>query len=829
MRFSRCLLSRLAFAVVLVLGMAASVHSAAAQSIVVEGNRGVDSDTIRTFFTGGDEDQAVKKLYATGRFSSIKLRHEGSRLIVSVVENTGAKRINHVAFEGNSKLNDSQLEGILQSKSRGAYEPALAQSDAERIREAYRRNGRAAASVTYRVVDLPDGRVDLVFTIDEGVKTGVRAIHFVGNHVYSERKLIGLMNTTQMNFLSFIKTTDVYDPDRLSDDQELIRRYYLRNGYADFRIVGLDAVYNAEEKGYVITITVDEGPQYHVGSVQVESHIAALDNRMLLSDVRTDVGDVYDATMVEKSLEAITRDAQRRGYAFAQVRPRGDRDPINHTIALGYVLDEGPRVYIERINIHGNTRTRDYVIRREFDIGEGDPYNRVLIDKAERRLNSLGFFKKVRITNEPGSAPDKVIIDVEVEDQPTGAFSISGGYSTTDGIIGEVSVSESNFLGRGQYVRLAVSEGQYSRGVDLSFTEPYFLDRRIAAGFDIFHKETDASRYSTYGTWVTGGTARFGLPITEEVTFTPRYSIYTTQVNIENDSSGPFNDCTVPIPGTTPGTPGAPPLGDGFTPPGSSNCLLNGEASLAAKQATGSRLTSLVGYTLSYNTLDNNKSPTAGFFTELRQDFAGAGGDSEFVRTSGDIRYYHEILFDDWVGMIHLQGGNVEGFGTEKKLFISDQFQLGPELVRGFAPGGISPRDISNLSDYKDNPLGGTNYFGASVEMQFPLPAVPKELGLKGAIFADAGTLFGYKGQTNFSTLVGLPAGTPCQPTGVAPAFTQGNCVQVRDSEKIRSSVGASLLWASPLGPIRFDYAFVLSRDKYDDLQAFRFSGGTAF
>ncbi|MBV9703727.1 MAG: outer membrane protein assembly factor BamA [Methylobacteriaceae bacterium] len=731
-------------------------------------------------------------------------------------------RINRVAFEGNSNIKSEQLLTVVELKSHGIFNAATAELDVRRIKEAYRRGGRNAASVSYRTVPLPDGRIDVVYTIDEGVKTGVKEINFVGNQVFSGYKLRSLMQTTESNFLSWLKTSDVYDPQRVADDEELIRRYYLRNGYADFRIVSTNAVYDPDRKGYIITITLDEGPQYRVSNVTVESRIASVDGPSLSGDLRLSAGDAYDATEVEKTLEALTRDVQRRGFAFVQVRPRGDRDPVNHTIAIGFVVDEGPRVYIERINIRGNTRTRDYVIRREFDIGEGDPYNRVLIDKAERRLNNLGFFKKVRITNEPGSSPDRVIIDVEVEDQPTGSFGISGGYSTIDGIVGEVSISESNFLGRGQYVRLAVTEGQYTRGVDLSFTEPYFLDRRIAAGFDLFHKEVDASQFSDYATWLTGGTMRFGPPFTDEITLTPRYSLYTTQIRIENTPSAPFDDCTNPIIGTTPGTTGAAPLS------ATANCLTNGEASLAVKQATGSTLTSLVGYTITYNTLDNYKNPTDGFHAELRQDFAGVGGDSEFIRTTGDIRYYHELLFDDWVGIARLQGGYIQGFGKESTLRISDQFQIGPDLVRGFAPGGIGPRDISAGINFKENPLGGTQYFGGSLELQFPL-GLPRELGMKGAVFADAGTLFGYKGATNLSPLLGLPAGTACFPGNTAPNFTQSNCVTVRDSSKIRSSVGASLIWASPLGPIRFDYAFVLSKDKYDDTQAFRFSGGTTF
>ena len=645
------------------------------------------------------------------------------------------------------------------------------------------------------------------------------------------------MQTTEMNLFSFFKSTDVYDPDRISADEELIRRFYLKNGYADFRIVGSDARYDAEAKGYVITVTVDEGAPYTISSVNVESHLPDVSSDQLKRAVRLSTGDTYNGDLVEKSVEALTREVAKSGYAFASARPRGDRDPLSHTIALGFVVEEGPRVYIERINVRGNTRTRDYVIRREFELGEGDAYNRVLVDRAERRLNSLGFFKKVKVTNEPGSSPDRVVVNVDVEDQPTGSFGISGGYSTTDGLIAELSVSESNFLGRGQYVRTSVSAGQHGRGVDFSFTEPYFLGHRVAAGFDLFSKQQDNTQYTAYSTWTTGGTLRLGLPITDEFTFGTRYSLYNTRITIPNTTSQPYNDCTSPIAGFTPGSPGYVNPNGGSAADATYNCMTNGEASLAIKQAQGNTLSSLVGYSLTYATLDNPRDPTQGLKLDFRQDVAGLGGDSKFVRSTTDLRYYHPV-FEDIVGFVRLQGGNEFTYGTGQ-FRLADNFNLGPSLVRGFAPGGIGPRDISNPLNTSSNSLGGTNYVGGTTEVQFPIFGMPKELGLKGAIFADAGTLWGYKGATNFSQYVtGLAVpDSQCtyytSATGTPPAHytntTQGTCIQVQDSKKLRSSVGVSLLWASPLGPIRFDYAFVLSSAPGDQKQAFRFSGGTSF
>ncbi len=819
MQFLRGFLNRLTMLTLLGVVLSGIAPPAwAATTILVEGNRRVDSETVRSYFTGADQgnvNQAVKDLYATGLFKDVRVTRQGSGLLVRVVEN-GV--INRVAFEGNTKVKGDQLSPELQSKTRGPYNPATVEADVERIKDIYRRSGRAAAKVTSRTVDLPNGRLDVVFTIDEGDKTGVKSINFVGNKAFGEGRLRGLMQTTESNLLSFFKTSDVYDPDKIAADQELIRRYYLRNGYADFRIIGSDVKFDAEGGGYDITITVEEGSQYTIGAIRVESHLPDVSGDQLTSFVRLSPGDVYDGDLVEKSTESVTREVERRGYAFSEVRPRGDRNPSTHLVNLGFVVDDGPRVYIERINVRGNSRTRDYVIRREFDIGEGDPYNKVMIDRAERRLNSLGFFKKVKITNEPGSAADRVILNVDVEDQPTGSFSISGGYSTSDGFIAEAAVTETNFLGRGQYVKLAVQEGENARGVDLSFTEPYVFDSRIAAGFDIFAKQNDNTRYALYKTFVTGGTLRLGIPVTDEFSISPHYSIYNTRITIPNTRSNPFNDCSFPINGTTPGFGSLDGPGILRT---DNNCLTNGEASIAVKEAQGDTLTSLVGVNLNYNTLDNAKSPTTGLFAELRTDVAGVGGDSQFIRNTGDLRYYHPI-YEDIIGFVRLQGGNIAGFGNDP-LRITDQFQLGPSLVRGFAPSGIGPRDISDPVNARLNPLGGSHYAGASLEFQFPIYGLPRDLGLKGAVFADAGTLFGYTGRTNFAA-----PGTPCSYTS-ATSTTQGTCVIVRDSSDIRSSVGASLLWASPLGPIRFDYAFALSKDKYDETQAFRFSGGTSF
>ena len=827
MSFSKGHIHRIAVLATVLLSLLAVLPSAFAASISVRGNRRVDTETIRSYFAGTTPDEinkGVKDLYATGLFSDVKVSGGGGNVVITVNEN---RAVNRVVFEGASKVKPEQLEPELSTKTRGSYSPTLVDADIERIKDVYRRSGRAAASVTARTVPLSNGTVDVVFTINEGEKTGIKQINFVGNRAYSGGKLRDLMDTTEMNYLSFFKSSDVYDPERIGNDLELIRRFYLKNGYADFRVIGSDARFDPAKKGYVITITVEEGPQYRVGSVNVDSRVAALSNASLLPFVRLHVGQTYNGDLVEKTVEAMTREVNRRGFAFSQVKPRGDRDPTTRTVSIVFTVEDGPRVYIESIVIRGNTRTRDYVIRREFELGEGDPYNKVLIDKAERRLNGLGFFKKVKITNEAGSAADRVVIVVNVEDQPTGSVSVSGGYSTVDGFIGEVAVTETNFLGRGQYVRGAITAGQRTRGAEFNFTEPYFLGRRLAAGFDLFAKKTDVSQYSFYDNFVLGGTLRLGIPLTDELTFSPRYSVYRSVISIPNSAQYPYNDCQAPIYGVTPSVYGAGALNqfNGTAQAGYSyNCLTNGEASLALKQAIGTTVTSLFGYTLSYNSIDNVKNPTGGFLAELRQDIAGAGGSEKFLRTTGDIRYYHPI-YDQIIGIVHLQGGDVRSIGGQN-LRIVDNFNLGPTLVRGFAPNGLGPRDVSLGVDPSGNPLGGTEYAGASVETQFPLYGVPRDLGLKGAAFFDAGTLFGYRGQTNFAN-----ASTGFQPVVFGPPnFTQSNFITVGgDTTTIRTAAGVSLIWNSPLGPLRFDFAKAITKSQYDQTQFFRFSGGATF
>ncbi len=796
------------------IGTLASSQSAIAQTastIVVQGNRRVDAETIRSYFQlkPGERldatkiDEALKALYATGLYEDVRINQQGGRLIVTVVENS---TINRIAFEGNKKVKDESLISEIQSRQRGALSRPTVQADVQRIVEVYRRQGLLNIRVDPKIIDQPSGRVDLVFEINEGDKTTVKKVVFNGNNKIAEYKLRDVITTQQSNWLSFLNNKDVYDSDRVSADQELLRRFYLKNGYADFRIISATVDLDTKEGGFVLTFTLEEGQQYRFGNVDLLSNLRDVNAEDLRRLLRTKTGGVYNAEHVEKSIEQITIELSKRGYAFAQVRPRGDRDVSNHVINITFVVEEGSRVYVERINIRGNTRTRDHVIRREFEILEGDAYNRVLVDRAERRLKNLGYFKTAKISNEPGSAADRVVLNVEVEEQLTGEFSVGGGYSTTDGALAEVSIAERNFLGRGQYVKISGGYGQRIRSAEFSFTEPYLLGTRVAGGFDIFTKTNLRSTYNPVDMTNTGVNLRLGLPLQETLTAALRYSIYQRDVSI---SAGYKDGCTIGNNGlpivTNPTVAGTPCNIDNLPAAGNQPGDPN-EVSRAYQQQEGSRLTSLVGFSIVHNSMNDNLNPTEGTYINFSQDFAGLGGDVKFYKASIDNRNYFPVS-DDITGIIRFQGGYMTGWGGNQ-LLVLDHFFQGPSLVRGFAPAGIGARDMGSPND---DALGATMYWGASAEAQFPFPYVPKDFGLKGAVFADIGSAWGYKG----ATVIGTGPGSVLDIQG--------------DSGKIRSSAGVSLMWASPMGPLRFDYAFVLSKDAVDKTQAFRFGMGQRF
>jgi outer membrane protein insertion porin family len=814
-------------------GRVAIAAPAAAQNIAaitVEGNRRVEAETVRSYFKPGPSgtldaaavDDGLKALIETGLFSDVKIDHQAGQLVVRVVENPV---IGRVAFEGNKKVKDEQLSQEIQSKPRGTLSRPMVQSDAQRIAEIYRHSGRYDVRVTPEIIEQPNNRIDLVFTIDEGQKTGVKAVNFVGNNAFSASRLKDQIKTHESNLLSFLGGNDVYDADRVEADRDLIRRFYLKHGYADVQVVAALTEYDPAQKGFLVTFKIDEGQQYRVGSVRFQSSIATLDGNSLSGFSHVSVGSLYNVEQVEKSIEEMQIEASRRGHAFAVVRLIGDRNFEAHTVSVVFAIDEGPRTYIERITIRGNTRTRDYVIRREFDISEGDAYNRALVDRAERRLKNLDFFKEVKITTEPGSSSDRVILNVNLEEKSTGDFSVSGGYSTTDGALAEVSISERNFLGRGLFAKASVTYGQYARGVSLSFVEPYLLDYRVALGLDLYYREQLANSYVSYGVKTIGFSPRLGFQLREDLSLQLRYSLYEQEIslpsylaNCNNNASNSllaFNPTPAYIKNVLGGVDPTNSTSSGYYGWG---CYADGESTLPVRMelANGAAWTSMLGYTLNYNTLDNNKNPTDGLLIDWKQDFAGVGGDVSYLKTAIDAKYFAPLV-SEIVGVIHLQAGMLNQVGSTQ-LRMLDQFQMGPNLVRGFASNGIGPRDITYAGlGVTGDALGGTKYWGASAELQMPFWFLPKEVGLKGAVYADAGSLWGYQGPTSWAA------------TGEVNSAACKCGLQYDDTQVVRSSVGVGLIWASPFGPLRFDYAVPITKGKYDVTQEFRFGGGTSF
>lgn len=753
-----------------------AAEAAVVNRIEVRGNSRVDADTIRNqiaikpgrTFSSADVDEAVKTLFGTGMFSDVRINQVGSSLVVTVSEH---QIVNQVIFQGNKKVKDAQLSAAVQLKPRSPYSQAAVDADIEAIKDAYRRVGREDANVTSQIMDLGDNRVNVVFNVNEGDRTKIAAVNFVGNQAFSSRRLADVINTKRSNFLSFMLRDDVYSEDKLRADEELLRRFYYNRGYADFQVVSSFGELDEASNQYTVTITVDEGQRYTFGDVSVDSSIPEIDANSLQSQVQTRSGSVYSAKAVEDTLIALTERVAERGYAFAQVTPRGDRNFENRTISVVYTIDQGAKAYIERIDIRGNSRTRDYVIRREFDLSEGDAFNQVLVQRAKKRIEALDYFERVEISTAPGSEPDQVVLVVDVVEKSTGEFSIGAGYSTggdTPGASVQGSVTERNFLGRGQYIRLSAGGGKDSRDFMVSFTEPYFLGRRIAAGFDIFKSTRE---YKKYDSEVTGATVRFGLPITDNVTTQLAYNYSEEKYKYRDrclDAAGEYDDAL---------------------------CGLLSRA-IHEAVADGTWVKSSVSANLIYNTIDDMKNPHYGIYANFGTEVAGVGGDAEFVKFTARGTVYQTLSEEmDIVGLVTAGAGHVQSYG-DRDLRVFDHFKSNDRIIRGFDYNGIGPYD--SLSD---DHLGGTTYFHASAEAQFPLPVIPESFGLRGAVFADAATLYGNK-------------------TAYATDSTD---------MKWRASVGVGLMWASPFGPLRIDYAVPVAKESTDDVQEFNFGMSTRF
>jgi outer membrane protein insertion porin family len=743
------------------------------REIQVVGNRRVEPETVRSYMrvTVGDSysesrvNQSITALFATGLFSDVRIERSGATVVVTVVENPV---ISQVAFEGNREVEKATLETEVQLKPRSVFTRAKVQADVQRILDVYRRQGRFSATVEPKIIELDHGRVNLVFEINEGGATKVKSIQFVGNRAFSDAQLRDIITTTQQSWFDFLKGTAFYDPDRLNLDREMLRQYYLKNGHADVRIVASDVHLDRDGSGFFITFVIEEGEPYAFGDVQIESKIPGVNGPELAGYLLTRRGATFNASEIDKSVEALTLNLTERGFTFARVRPRADRDAVGRLVTLTYVIDEGPRIYVERINVIGNLRTRDYVIRREFRLAEGDAYNPLLVDTAKKRLQALGLFKAVDIKRRPGSAPDRVILDVAVAEQPTGEISFGAGYSSQEGIIGDIGFTERNFMGKGQFLRLKLGGSMERMQVDLSFTEPRFLDRNLSAGFDLFYRITQNSDYQPYDHTRAGGTLRLGMPLSEQLWLQTNYTLTRDQMdNIDSDASRVIKS------------------------------LLASPGDTSVEYWTSS-----VGAALTYDKRNHTKTPTSGYYLNAGVDFAGVGGDVQYARFQGEARYYYPITERiTFVGRV--AGGHILGWGGEEVRLL-DMFYKGGETVRGFDRLGIGARDLNT-----DDALGGHTYYVGTAEVRFPLPFVPDEIGLSGAVFVDAGSLYGIS--KSVKAIGALPGES------------------ISDGGGLRVSAGFGILWNSPLGPLRADLGWALMKEDFDKEQVFRFGASTRF
>jgi outer membrane protein insertion porin family len=666
------------------------------EDIVIEGSQRIEPATVETYLTvrRGDPfdpvelERSLTSLFRTGLFADVVLRQEGGNLVVTVVENP---IINRIAFEGNQRLEDEELLDEVQLRPRVVYTRTRVQNDVARILELYRRSGRFAATVEPQVIQLPQNRVDLVFEIDEGPLTGVQRISFVGNEAFSDSTLRGEILTTESRWWRFLATNDTYDPDRLAADRDLLRRFYLSEGYADFRVISAVAELTPDNEEFFVTFTIDEGERYEFGTIGVTSQLPDLDVEQLRPLIESEEGDWYSSDAIEASIDALTDAAADQQFAFVDVQPRITRDRDERLINVTYEIGEGPRVFVERIDISGNVRTVDSVIRREMELVEGDPFNQSLLRRSERNIGNLGFFRSVEVTAVPGSTPDRTVIQVVVEEQSTGELSLGGGFSTIDGPLGSVTLLERNLLGRGQTLRLTALISGTTQEFDLSFTEPYFLGLDMSAGFDAFRITRDNQDESSFDEESTGFGLRFGYRLAEDWTQTLQYRLDYRDISD-----------------------------------------VDANASRFVRDQEGTTLQSAVGHLTVLDRRDSRIEPTEGYIVRFGNEVSGLGGDVHYFRTSVNGAYYYP-LFEGTVLSLSAEGGHIIGLGEDVR--INDRFFVGGSNLRGFERAGIGPRDLTT-----DDALGGNIYGVGTVEVSFPL-GLPEELGIRGRAFTDFGTL----------------------------------------------------------------------------------------
>lgn len=753
---------------------AQQVQQQAIRQILVEGNQRVEADTVLSYLLiqpGQVADPrlvnlSIQTLFATGLFTDVQIEDQNGTVIVRVQENP---IINRVVLEGNRAMDDDKITDEIEAQPRAIFTRARVQSDVQRIIEVYRRSGRFAATVTPKIIELPQNRVDLIFEISEGPVTGVRRINFIGNESFSDRRLRRELVTRESRWWRFFSSNDNYDPDRLEYDRELLRQFYQNQGYANFRVLSSVAELTPDQDAFYITMTIDEGEIYNFGEVKVSTEIEDLNEEFLAAILPVREGETFQGQLIEDSIDSLTFATGAAGYAFVNIRPMTTRNRDTRTVDVEFVIDEGPRVYIERIDIVGNTRTLDRVIRRELDIVEGDAFNQALLDRSRGSVRSLGFFEEVEVESAPGTSPDRARVAVQVTEQPTGELAFGAGFSSTDAFLIDLSISERNLRGRGQFLRLRISMSSRRESIDIRFTEPRFMDRNLAAGFDLFRVTSDFLSEASFQTQSTGASIRFGFPVTAQSNLQLRYTLRSDDVQV-------------------------------FA-----------SASSALLTQAGRRNTSVAGYTLNWARIDDPIEPRNGFRLQFSQDFAGFGGDVRYVRSEMSGTFY-KGLFGDVVASFTMNGGFVLPWGGDT-VRINDRFFKGGNSFRGFEVAGIGPRtvtrDVTTGQLIRRDALGGRLYAIGAFEVGFPL-GLPEQYGVRGSLFTEFGTLGLLDDQDEIAE-------------GAA-----GSLFTV-DDLSLRASAGLSIFWDSPFGPVRFDFAEAFLYEDYDKREFFRFSTRTGF
>ncbi len=751
-------MKKFVYTLIVFCSLASLAQAEVIEKMQVKGNQRLEVETIYSYlpFAVGDDvntdavNKAIKELYKTGFFNDVKIDLKGSSVVIDVDERPA---ISSITFEGNDKVDTDVLKGEVQIKVRDIYVPTKVQSDVERIKMIYQRMGLLNAKVETVTENKRRNRVEIIFKISEGDKNYIEDISFVGNKAFSSSDLREQMMSKTKRWYRFFSSTDTFDPDRLNYDKELLRRYYFQKGYIDFAIDDTQVSQNAEGN-FIVKMTLNEGRRYRLGKVDIKSSLAGLDKEKLLKQMDLKRGRFYQASQIESAVQKLTDELGKDGYAFVDVEPELTRNEKTGVVDISFKVREGSRVFINRINISGNSRTLDKVIRREFRVAEGDPFNTEKIKRSRQRIENLGYFDKVDLKTVPvPNAPDKTDLAVDVSEKSTGAFNIGIGWSTYDGIMFEVGIQERNFLGTGNIVGISASTSDSETQVDLSLTNPYFMDMPLLAGVDVYHIMHDYTDDSSYKSRTSGGALRFGWDYTERLSQTAKYTLQSDNVT-----------------------------------------QVDADASLYIKKQQGKRSTSMLGEVLSYDTRDSVINPTQGFVSSWGIDVAGLGGDTRFVRTNLSATKYFEII-DKWVLSLNASGGIIHGLNQDVR--INNAYYLGGANLRGFESGGVGARDKQT-----DDSLGGNWRVTATAQLMFPL-GLPEEFGLRGKIFADAGTL-------------GKPDDID-------------NWDDVWYSSKIRASVGVGLLWRSPMGPINIDFGFPVMKEPYDKKEVFRLNFGSGF